>query len=125
MELLTEIRKHLRVAIEESGAKLTFDELPTIWGDEIQLGQLFQNLIANAIKFRQDKPPRIHISAVLREDGTVFSVKDDGIGIEQKYKDRIFVIFQRLHGKGEFPGTGLGLAICKKIVEQHGGTILF
>jgi PAS domain S-box-containing protein len=113
----------LEVAIEERGAVVTRDPLPHVSGDPTQLAQLFQNLIGNAIKFRRDEPPRVHISA--RRNGTewIFSVTDNGIGIDPRYGERIFAIFQRLHTQGEYPGTGLGLAIAKKIVERHGGRI--
>jgi len=113
----------LRAAIKDSGARITRDPLPTVIGDATQLGQLFQNLIGNGIKFHGAEPPRIHISC--RRDGQwwVFSVKDHGIGFDSKYAERIFVMFQRLHAKGEYPGTGIGLAVCKKIVERHGGEI--
>jgi light-regulated signal transduction histidine kinase (bacteriophytochrome) len=89
--------------------------------DELQLVQLFQNLIGNAIKFRSDQSPHIHVSAEQKGDKWVFSVKDNGIGIDPQFKERIFVVFQRLHQKEKYPGTGMGLAICKKIVERHGG----
>ena len=92
-------------------------------GDSTQLLQLFQNLIDNACKFRDDNGPRIHVSARLEDGQWVFSVTDNGIGIDPEYADRIFIIFQRLHSREEFPGTGLGLAICKKIIERHGGKI--
>jgi PAS domain S-box-containing protein len=113
----------LRVAVEESGAVVTRDPLPTITADAAQFAQLVQNLLGNAIKFRSEKPPRIHICAQKRKDDWLFSVSDNGIGIAPKHAKRIFVIFQRLHTPEEYPGTGIGLAICKKIVERHGGTI--
>jgi signal transduction histidine kinase len=92
-------------------------------GDDTQLTQLFQNLISNAIKFRRDTTPEVHIHAEPQEDYWLISVQDNGIGIEAQHLDRIFLLFQRLHGRGAYPGTGLGLAICRKIVERHGGTI--
>ena len=113
----------LAARIEETGAVVTRGDLPTVVVDAVQLGQVFQNLIVNAIKFHGAQPPRVRIDA--RTDGEyyLFSVADNGIGIEPQYLNRIFVIFQRLHGQGEYPGTGIGLAICKKIVERHGGRI--
>jgi light-regulated signal transduction histidine kinase (bacteriophytochrome) len=92
-------------------------------GDEIQLIQLLQNLISNAIKFRREEPPRVHVSAVQREKEWAFEVRDNGIGMESEYFERIFMIFQRLHSRSEYPGNGIGLANCKKIVERHGGRI--
>ncbi|RMF25300.1 MAG: GAF domain-containing protein, partial [Cyanobacteria bacterium J083] len=109
--------------IAENNAKITYDNLPTVMADGTQLMQLFQNLIGNAIKFRSQEPPVIHISAERLEDSWLFSVQDNGIGIDPQYRDRIFVIFQRLHTRDEYPGTGMGLAICKKIVECHRGKI--
>lgn len=114
---------NLHTAIEESKASITHDPLPTLLGDPSQLSQLLQNLIANAIKFRGEKTPRIHFSAKKESGEWIFSVKDNGIGIAPEFYDRIFLIFQRLHSRSEYPGTGIGLAICKKIVERHGGRI--
>jgi signal transduction histidine kinase len=114
---------NLKVAIEERGAVVTHDPLPTVMTDPTQLWQVFQNLIGNAIKFRSDKPPEVHIGAERQDGGWLFYVRDNGIGIDPQYADRIFVIFKRLHNKAEYPGTGIGLAICKKIVERHGGRI--
>jgi PAS domain S-box-containing protein len=112
-------------AIEDCGARVTRDpDLPTLLADATQLQQLFQNLIANGIKFqRPGVPTEVHVSARSDIDCWVFAVSDNGIGIEPQYLDRIFVLFQRLHTRTEYPGTGIGLAICKKIVERHGGTI--
>jgi PAS domain S-box-containing protein len=114
---------NLRAAIEESGAVVTYDTLPTVDADEVQLAQLFQNLIGNALKFRSDSVPRIHVGVQELEAEWQFEVRDNGIGIEPQYYERIFMVFQRLHNKGEYPGTGIGLAICKKVVERHGGRI--
>jgi PAS domain S-box-containing protein len=115
---------NLRAAIEESGAVVTHDSLPAVITDDTQLSQVFQNLIGNAIKYRGAEAPRIHVSAA-SEGGTerVFSVRDNGIGIDRQYFDKIFVLFQRLHGREAFAGTGIGLAICKKILERLGGRI--
>jgi two-component system, chemotaxis family, sensor kinase Cph1 len=113
----------LGLGIAEAGTVITHDPLPTISADETQLLQVFQNLIQNAIKFRRDEPPQIHISAVKNEKEWIFSVKDNGIGIESRHLDRIFVIFQRLHKRSQYDGTGMGLAIVKKVVERHGGRI--
>jgi chemotaxis family two-component system sensor kinase Cph1 len=113
----------LDAVIRETGAAVTYDQLPTVRGDETQLSQLFQNLISNGIKFVADKPPRIHVSATRGDGEWVFSVSDNGIGIKQEYADRIFTVFQRLHNRDEYPGSGVGLAICKRIVERHRGRI--
>jgi PAS domain S-box-containing protein len=119
---------NLRGAIEESGALLTHDPLPAVLADEGQLVQLFQNLVGNAIKYRNPGVPQIHVSSA--KDGGkndearwIFSVRDNGLGIESKYFKKIFGMFQRLHKREEYSGTGIGLAICKKIVERHGGSI--
>lgn len=121
---LQQALNNLRGRIAESGAILTHDPLPTVMADSTQLMQLFQNLIGNAIKFkREDQPPKIHIGAQRQEDAWLFSVRDNGIGLDPQFAERIFVIFQRLHTRDEYPGTGMGLAICKKIVECHRGRI--
>lgn len=119
--VLDQAVSNLQAAIEESGTMVTHDPLPTVRGDAMQLTQVFQNLIGNAIKFRSDKQPEVHVGVEGRGDEWLFSVQDNGIGIEPQYHDRIFGIFQRLHGREEHPGTGIGLTICKKIVERHGG----
>ncbi len=124
-EIMEIVIMNLRDSIRETNVLITVDPLPKVRSSALQMTQLFQNLITNAIKFRGSAPPRIHISAKEQEVGWLFSVKDNGIGIEKKYADKIFVIFQRLHLRHEYEGTGIGLAICKKIVEQHGGRIWF
>ena len=123
-EALQQALVNLRGAIEESHAVVTHDPLPTVLADEMQLVQLFQNLVGNAVKYQNPGIPRIHISAA-RNGGNKwrFSIKDNGLGIDSQYFDRIFGMFQRLHKREEFAGTGVGLAICKKIVERHGGSI--
>lgn len=115
---------NLRAGIQESGAQVTHDPLPTVLADEMQLAQLFQNLIGNAIRYQRQGVPKVHISAV-KNGGKkwTFSVKDNGLGIDPQYFEKIFGMFQRLHKREEFAGTGIGLAICKKIVERHGGNI--
>jgi PAS domain S-box-containing protein len=114
---------NLKSAVEEAGAEVVCADLPTVNGDPMQLAQLFQNLIGNAIKFHGRAAPVVRVLAQEGEGEWLFSVSDNGIGMEQEYLERIFVIFQRLHGKGQYAGTGIGLAICKKIVERHGGRI--
>jgi light-regulated signal transduction histidine kinase (bacteriophytochrome) len=114
-------RDNLAKAIEESSTVIFQDSLPVVAADEMQLLQVFQNLIANAIKFRGPEPPQIRVTAARRDHEWVFAIKDNGIGIAPEHQERIFSIFQRLHHRSEYPGTGVGLAICKKIVERHGG----
>ncbi|MGW8161601.1 MAG: PAS domain S-box protein, partial [Desulfobulbales bacterium] len=114
---------HLKTLLEQSGGEVHNDTLPAVDADEMQLTHLFQNLIANALKFRGKEPPRVHISPQRKDNEWVICVRDNGIGIDPQYAERIFLIFQRLHPRGEFDGTGIGLAICKKIVERHGGRI--
>ncbi|HEV7814808.1 MAG TPA: MASE4 domain-containing protein [Janthinobacterium sp.] len=113
----------LHMALEESGAQVECGALPVVMGDAVQLTQLFQNLLANAIKFRRNLPPEIHIHAEPEDGFWRFAVQDNGIGIAPEYFEQIFVMFQRLHSRSTYPGTGIGLAICKKIVERHGGCI--
>jgi signal transduction histidine kinase len=116
-------QSNLRIALQDSGAQVTRGPLPVVMGDPTQLTQLFQNLVGNAIKFKRVDPVQVHIAAEPRDAGWCFTVTDNGIGIEPEYHERIFALFQRLHGRGEYPGTGIGLAICKRVVERHGGTI--
>jgi signal transduction histidine kinase len=117
------VLESLRFTIEEDHATITHDPLPMVQADWLQLAQLFQNLLTNAMKFHGEAPPRVHVSAHDEGNSWKFSFRDNGIGIAQEHAERIFVIFQRLHTKTEYPGTGIGLAICKKIVERHGGRI--
>src|SRR5258706_6725885 len=115
---------NLEVVIRESGARVSRDELPTVQGHASQLAQLFQNLIGNALKFRGEEPPRIHVAIEHRKGEAVFAVRDNGIGFDEKHAEKVFVIFQRLHARSSnYSGTGIGLAVCKKIVETHGGRI--
>jgi PAS domain S-box-containing protein len=122
-EVLGWAMSNLRGAIEEARAVVTHDPLPEVMGDANQLMVVFQNLLANAIKFRNLDPPRVHISAQASDEELIFSVKDNGIGIEPDFYERIFEIFQRLHTRDRYPGTGIGLAICHRIIERHGGRI--
>ena len=122
--VLERVLLNLRPAIEEAGAVVTRDALPVLVADAVQLDQVFQNLIGNAVKFRRPaEPPRVHVAAERQDGEWRFAVRDNGIGIAPEYAERIFILFQRLHTRAEYPGTGIGLAICKKIVELHGGRI--
>ncbi len=120
-DVLEQVLANLEVAIREGGAVVTHDQLPTVVADGSQLAQVFQNLISNAIKFHDGDTPRVHVAAEQKGDEWEFSVADNGIGIDPEFFERIFVIFQRLHGRDEYSGTGIGLSVCKKIVERHGG----
>jgi PAS domain S-box-containing protein len=123
--VLLDVFRNLQVAIDESRASVATGELPTVRADASQLQQVFQNLIANGIKFHRDEPPQVHVSAKDLGQQWRFSVQDNGIGIEAQYADRVFGIFQRLHTRQEYPGTGIGLTVCKRIVVRHGGKIWF
>jgi chemotaxis family two-component system sensor kinase Cph1 len=114
---------NLEVTIEGAKARITRDDLPEVVADRRQLTQLFQNLLGNAIKFHGDLAPAVHVGAERRNGEVVVEIRDNGIGIDPDYRDRIFEIFERLHGRGRYGGTGIGLAICRKIVERHGGRI--
>ena len=123
-KMLERALTHLATSVGETGGRVTFDPLPVVQADAIQLVQLLQNLVGNGLKFHSpDRPAHLHVSARRQGGEWLFSVQDNGIGIEPQYFERIFVIFQRLHTKTEYPGTGIGLAICKKIVDRHGGRI--
>ncbi len=111
--------------IEESGAKVEIEDLPELKGDELQITQVFQNMISNGIKFNQSASPNVTIQAEGSPGEWVFEVKDNGIGIQPEAQDRLFTIFQRLHTHKEYPGTGVGLTICKRIIHRHGGRIWF
>ena len=121
--LLRQILKNLEAAIRDSGAEIQQETLPSVMGNSTQLQQVLQNLIGNAIKFRGSEPPKIRVNARQDGDKWLFEVCDNGIGIAAEHADRIFVIFQRLHTREEYPGNGIGLSICKKIIERHGGEI--
>ena len=121
--VLDRVLKDLHLTIADAEAVVTRDSLPAVLGDEVQWAQLFHNLISNAIKFRREKPLRIHISARKEQGNWIFSVRDNGIGIAPEHAEQIFRVFQRLHSREEYPGTGIGLAICKRIVENYGGRI--
>jgi len=120
---LEQVLQSLQISIEESNATITYDSMPQANVDETQFSSLLQNLISNAIKFRGEEPPEIHIGVKEKEKQWEFSVKDNGIGIDPQFFERIFIIFQRLNNREEYEGTGIGLAISKRIVERHGGRI--
>lgn len=122
-EVLERALTNLKLTIEDNGATISHDPLPTVTADASQMVQLLQNLIGNAIKFKGQSPPRVHLSAQVESGEWVFCVQDNGIGIDPQFAERIFVVFQRLHSRVDYPGTGIGLAICKRIVERHGGRI--
>jgi light-regulated signal transduction histidine kinase (bacteriophytochrome) len=122
-ETVAVVLANLALAIEESGATVTVEQLPIVQADGSQMLQLFQNLISNAMKFKAQESPQINIWAHRENNFWVISVRDNGLGIDMKYAERIFIIFQRLHNREAYPGSGIGLAICKKIVERHGGKI--
>jgi light-regulated signal transduction histidine kinase (bacteriophytochrome) len=120
--VLAGVLMNLDSSIRESGTEVTQDPLPAVMSDFVQLGQVFQNLIGNSIKYRSEEPPKIHISAEERDDDWLFSVRDNGIGIDPQYHEQIFGIFKRLHGR-EYPGTGIGLALVKRVIQRQGGRI--
>jgi signal transduction histidine kinase len=122
-EIMAEVLLSLASAIQESGAVVNCAELPMVWADRTQMAQVFQNLIGNAIKFREKAPPIVSVEVEKNEEHWLFSVKDNGIGIAPEYAENIFVAFQRLHARSEYAGNGIGLAICKKIIELYGGKI--
>jgi len=123
-EALNYALSDLRLFIKEKNAEITHDPLPVIYADKDQIARVFQNLIGNAIKFcREDKTPKIHVSARKEDNKYVFSVSDNSIGMEPEYTDKIFEIFKRLHAIGEYEGAGIGLAIVKRIIDRHGGRI--
>ncbi|BCR04210.1 hypothetical protein DESUT3_12790 [Desulfuromonas versatilis] len=122
-KLISTVLNNLAASIRESGAELRIGELPEVMADPLQLTQLFQNLVHNALKFKTDAAPRIEVRATPRGGFWEFAISDNGIGIDARHRERIFQIFQRLHPIGQYPGTGIGLAICKKIIDRHGGNI--
>jgi len=122
-EVINRVIQTLQPAENETKAEITHDPLPVVWADEVQIEQLFQNLVGNAIKFHGEEAPRIHMGVKNDDQNWVFSVCDNGIGIDPQFFERIFIIFQRLHTREEYEGTGIGLAISKRIVERHGGRI--
>jgi light-regulated signal transduction histidine kinase (bacteriophytochrome) len=122
-EVIQQVQSNLKITIRENKAKIACSRLPMVFGDDTQLIQVFQNLIGNAIKFHGEQNPEIHVSSKRKNGNYEIMVRDNGIGIDPHYAERIFLIFQRLHNREDYPGNGIGLAICKRIVERHGGTI--
>jgi PAS domain S-box-containing protein len=123
--VVEQVLRDMRGAIRQSDATVQVDELPTVLADEVQLGQVFQNLIGNAIKFRSEEPPVVVVQAVPSDGMVEFAIEDNGIGIDPEHAERIFQMFQRLHERGKYEGSGIGLSVAKKIVERHGGRIWF
>ncbi len=121
--VVAEVLEGLAVTIRETAAEITWDPLPMVQADTTQVGQLFQNLLSNALKYRSEQAPRVHIGVERQDQRWQFAVRDNGIGIDPAYAKRIFLVFQRLHTRDEYPGTGIGLALCQKIVERHGGQL--
>jgi light-regulated signal transduction histidine kinase (bacteriophytochrome) len=122
-EVVAETIANLQSAVQESGAEISLGELPTVIGDRVQLCQLLQNLLSNAILYRGERPPQIHVDATRDGNRWEVAVADNGIGIATEYHQQVFEIFRRLHSRDKYPGTGIGLAVCKKIVQRHGGRI--
>ena len=122
-QVVDQVIAYLQATIESHSAAVTHDQLPTVTADLTLMTELFQNLISNAIKFHGQEPPAVHISARQAGSEWVFSVQDNGIGIDAEYLERIFAIFKRLHPSDQYPGSGIGLAVCKRVVERHGGRI--
>ena len=120
---LDEALANLQIPVQESGAAISREPLPVVWGDPVQLTRVFQNLVSNAVKYRRESAPRVELRVASLDSSWLFSVEDNGIGIEPEYTEKIFGIFKRLHAQGEHPGNGMGLAICRKIVSRHGGRI--
>ncbi len=121
--VLKQVLRDLEKSVLEAGARITADPLPNVFGDTLQLGTVFQNLIGNALKFHREKTPEIHIAAEEFSKYWKITVRDNGIGIAPEYQERVFKIFQRLHNQTEYPGTGIGLAVCRRVIERHGGEI--
>jgi chemotaxis family two-component system sensor kinase Cph1 len=122
-EVMHAVVSNLKQTIERAGATVTINPLPEVAAAEVHMLQLFQNLVGNAIKYVGKTPPQVHVSATRQEDAWLFSVRDNGIGIDPQYREQIFGLFRRLHRNDEYDGTGVGLAICQKIVERYGGRI--